>query len=140
MVGDGCTDDTEEIVRGFCDSRIRWLNLPSNSGGQSAPNNAGIDNSTAPYIAYLGHDDIWFPTHLESLLAKLDQTGADLAGAIMILYGPPGSGVRGLTGVFARDRHSPCDFMPPSSILHKRDLVAKIGRGKNRNRSLCPPT
>ena len=127
VVGDGCTDDSEQVVMSFGDARIRWMNLPSNSGGQAVPNNWGIANSTGEYIAYLGHDDIWFPTHLESLVATIRRTDADIAGAVAILYGPPGSGVLGMTGVFASGEYSKRDMLVPSSVLHKRSVLSKIG-------------
>jgi hypothetical protein len=127
VVGDGCTDDSEQVVMSFGDARIRWVNLPSNSGGQAVPNNWGIANSTGDYIAYLGHDDIWFPTHLESLVATIQRTDADIAGAVAILYGPPGSDVLGMTGVFASGEYSKRDMLVPSSVLHKRSVLSKIG-------------
>lgn len=39
VIGDGCTDDTEHVVTGIKDPRVRWINLPSNTGHQSGPNN-----------------------------------------------------------------------------------------------------
>ena len=127
VVGDGCTDDSEKVALSFGDARIRWFNLQVNSGGQAIPNNHGILHSAGDYIAYLGHDDIWFPAHLESLLKTIEHVDADLAGSVAILYGPPESGVAGVSGIFASGAYSWNDFLPPSSILHTRALVEKIG-------------
>jgi hypothetical protein len=130
VVGDGCSDDSESVALSFRDNRIRWMNLPRNSGGQAIPNNHGILNSKSEYIAYLGHDDVWYPTHLETLLDTIQTTGADLAGAVMILYGPPESGVRSVSGLFPSGRFTSRDFMPPSSILHRKTLIDRIGLWK----------
>ncbi|PJF27365.1 MAG: hypothetical protein CUN53_04330 [Phototrophicales bacterium] len=32
VTGDGCTDDSAEVVASFNDPRIHWHNLPENSG------------------------------------------------------------------------------------------------------------
>ena len=42
VIGDGCTDETEEIVRGFKDDRIIWDNLPENLGNQSDVNRIAL--------------------------------------------------------------------------------------------------
>ena len=68
VVGDGCTDDSAEVVQSFGDARIRWHNLASNSGSQSGPDNAGLAMARGRYVAYLGHDDVWYPTHLATLV------------------------------------------------------------------------
>src|SRR3954447_7291706 len=34
VVGDACTDDSEQVVESFGDPRIRWENLPVNHGDQ----------------------------------------------------------------------------------------------------------
>jgi len=41
VIGDCCTDDSESVVTRLAqtDSRIRWINLPQNSGQQAGPNN-----------------------------------------------------------------------------------------------------
>ena len=127
VIGDACTDDSEEVVASFRDPRLRWVNLPENSGGQAIPNNHGIALARGTFIAYLSHDDIWYPTHLETLLATLQRTGADMAGAVMIMYGPPGTGVRAVSGVFNSGEFSVLDFMPPSSILHTKAMIEKSG-------------
>jgi glycosyltransferase involved in cell wall biosynthesis len=127
VIGDGCTDDSADVVASFGDPCLRWINLPANSGGQAVPNNHGIALARGTYIAYLGHDDVWHPTHLETLLAAVQSKRADMAGAVMILYGPPGTRVRAVSGVFSGGDFSMRDFMPPSSMLHTRALAEKIG-------------
>jgi glycosyltransferase involved in cell wall biosynthesis len=130
VVGDACTDDSREVALSFGDPRVRWMNLPTNSGGQAVPNNHGISNSRGQYIAYLGHDDIWFPTHLKTLLETVESKQADLVGAVTVLFGPPGSEVLGLSGVLATGEWCASDFFPPSSILHKKSLTDRIGPWK----------
>src|SRR5690606_24951720 len=61
VVGDCCTDDTETVVSAFGDQRIRFINLPENCGEQSGPNNFGVGLARGKYLAFLNHDDMWFP-------------------------------------------------------------------------------
>ncbi len=75
VMGDACTDDSEEVVRSFGDSRVHWHNLPRNFGSQSGPNNAGLELARGRFVAYLGHDDIWRPDHLATLLAATEASG-----------------------------------------------------------------
>ena len=42
VIGDGCTDDSETVVGSIRDPRLRWINLPSNTGHQAGPNNRGL--------------------------------------------------------------------------------------------------
>lgn len=127
VVGDACTDDSEAVVAAFDDPRIRWHNLDRNYGSQWAPNNEGLRHARGEWIAYLGHDDIWHPAHLESALRTAHETGADFVASVAVCYGPSGSGIHALTGVFAGGRPSASDFIPPSSIMHRRTLADTIG-------------
>ena len=127
VVGDACTDDSESVIRAFRDKRIRWFNLPSNNGSQWAPNNFGIERAAGRYIAYLGHDDLWWPTHLETLVATAQRCEADVVAALTIMYGPPGSGIRATTGLFPAGQFAPRYFFPPSSLLHSRALIDRAG-------------
>src|SRR5918911_4537877 len=81
VVGDGCTDDSESVVKAVNDKRVRWINLPVNTGHQSGPNNEGLRQARGEIIAYLGHDDLWLPHHLSCLVAAI-AAGADLAFGI----------------------------------------------------------
>ncbi len=128
VVGDGCDDCTEEVVTSFDPERVSWRNLARNSGSQSSPNNEGIRCARGAWICYIGHDDVWAPNHLAQLrgLIEHDRT-ADFAVSGCIFYGPHGSEVYYVTGLFT-DSDAPFKhFFPPSSIAHRRDVVARIG-------------
>jgi len=137
VVGDGCTDDSEEVVRSFGDPRIRWTNLPANSGSQSAPNNAGLELARGEYVAYHGHDDLWLPGHLASLVDGLQRTGAGIASTAFQTLGPPGSNVREIayllrTTEFARRS-------TPSSVMHRRECAAAVGGWRDYRELVEPP-
>jgi glycosyltransferase involved in cell wall biosynthesis len=128
VAGDACTDETEAVVAGIDDPRVRWINLTERCGSQAAPNNAGIAAARGQIIAYLGHDDIWEPAHL-ALVAKgfagPDAPDFVVSGAISYMpEGVPGSIVRGL---FAEDAAKHRHFFPPSSFAHRRDVSGRIG-------------
>lgn len=128
VVGDACTDETEAIVAGLADTRLRWINLATRCGSQSAPNNAGIVAARGEVIAYLGHDDIWEPTHLQEL-ARLfrsdDPPDFGVSGTINHLpNGIPGSRVQGL---FTDDAAKHKYFFPPSCLAHRKDVTDRIG-------------
>jgi glycosyltransferase involved in cell wall biosynthesis len=139
IVGDGCTDDTEEVIAPFLNDRVRWINLPHNCGVQSFPNNVGIAKARGCYIAYLGHDDIWDKHHLQSLtdLLQTDHT-IDFAVAGMIFHGPPDSDFEMITGLFESDDAKFKHVFPPGSVMHKRACVKKIGLWRGTNSCRAP--
>ena len=120
VVGDGCTDDSEQVVTAIADPRVRWINLPVNSGHQSAPNNEGLLQARGSIIAYLGHDDLWLPHHLEVMVAAID-AGADVAHSIVHMIDAEGNILPPARGLLR--------FEPGRSIAaHRRG--ASAGRGR----------
>jgi glycosyltransferase involved in cell wall biosynthesis len=123
VVGDGCTDDSEQIVTAIADRRLRWIHLPVNTGHQSTPNNEGLRRALGSIIAYLGHDDLWLPHHLEVMISAID-AGADVAHSIVHMIGaegditPPAGGMLG---------YQPGQWMPPTGVVHRRIAAEKIG-------------
>jgi glycosyltransferase involved in cell wall biosynthesis len=125
VIGDGCTDGSEAVVAGLNDPRLHWTNLPRNTGSQTEPNNEGLRQARGRYVAFIGHDDLWFPWHLSRLVAHLEQTGADLVHDLVAFVGP--TGIDSIIG----PPHGRTDyervFVPPSTWLHRRELAAAVG-------------
>jgi Glycosyl transferase family 2 len=128
IVGDACTDETEAVVRDLQDLRIRWLNLGERCGSQSGPNNAGVEAARGSIIAYLGHDDIWEPDHLERL-AEIHRVGdrPDFAVSGSIFHLPHGIAGCEVMGIFPDGADVRRYFFPPSSFSHRKDVVDRIG-------------
>ena len=128
VVGDECNDETEEVVRAFADARISWCNLPQNTGSQSWPNNEGIRRARGPWVCYIGHDDIWAPDHLQAIKQTSEAEGdADFVVSGCVYYGPRGSEVYSVTGLFDTPDAPFRYFFPPSSLAHRRDITQRIG-------------
>jgi len=123
VVGDGCTDDSEQVVTAIADPRVRWINLPANSGHQSAPNNEGLRQARGSIIAYLGHDDLWLPHHLEVMVAAIDG-GADVAHSIVHMIDAEGNILRPARGLL---RFEPGRSLPPSGVVHRRIASERAG-------------
>jgi len=81
IVGDCCTDDTKAVVKSFNDSRIRFVNLDSNSGQQAKPNNVGVGLAQGTYLSFLNQDDMYLPNHLEHMLELIQRTRTDIVCA-----------------------------------------------------------
>lgn len=77
VVGDGCTDETQQVVESFGDSRIRFFNLEKNSGQQATPNNFGLSQATGQLIAFLNQDDLFFPDHLSKSVREFKSDDVD---------------------------------------------------------------
>jgi glycosyl transferase family 2 len=123
VVGDCCTDDSEQVVAGLADPRLYWTNLPQRGGSQCEPNNEGLRRARGKYIAYLGHDDLWFPWHLASLVQIIEREHADFADAGVILTGPGGP----VRAYGDGRRTAQGNSTPPSGWLHRREVAEKCG-------------
>jgi hypothetical protein len=83
VIDDASPDHTPAVVLPFlADPRIRYVRRPEN-GGVGAALNDGLDQATAPLVAYLPSDDVWYPDHLATAIELLD---ADPA-AVMAVAG-----------------------------------------------------
>ncbi len=134
VVGDHCTDDTAAVVAGFADPRVTFVNLPENVGEQSGPNNEGVRRARGRYLAFLNHDDLYFPDHLATAVAACEDLSADLVWSPLLVPLPvPAQDLeRGrwrvrLSGVPIDDHYDPRLFVFASAWLLTRELAARIG-------------
>lgn len=120
VIGDGCTDDSEKVVSDIPDGRVRWINLAENTGCQSGPNNEGLRQADGDIIAYLSHDDLWIPNHLELMVRAID-AGNDFVNGVALWVHPNGKKALQFYR-FPQD----C-VIPPSSFVHKRVVGEQTG-------------
>lgn len=80
IVDDKSTDNTSLIVKEYTDrlSNVRAFFLQSNSGGPAKPKNVGIQAAVGKYIAFLDHDDLWYPEKLRTCVQVLDTQDVDM--------------------------------------------------------------
>jgi Glycosyl transferase family 2 len=126
VIGDGCTDDSEEVAASFGDPRLTWLNLEQNVGSQAGPNNAGLERAAGRYVAFLGHDDLWHPWHLAAVVGELERAGAPIGHGLAELVGPPGSRRKVLAGLMPGERPLGRWIAPTTLVL--RTEVARTVR------------
>ena len=125
VIGDACTDDTEQVVASFDDRRIQFTNLKENVGEQSGPNNEGFRRARGRYLAYLNHDDLWLPDHLEAALAGIEKTGADLVFTLVDAVSSEGR--NSLACNVPSMRYEPGLMVPASCWLCRRELIEEVG-------------
>jgi glycosyltransferase involved in cell wall biosynthesis len=126
VVGDGCTDDSEQVVKAIADPRVHWTNLPENTRHQSGPNNEGLRRARGEFIAYLGHDDLWLPHHLEVMVAALDRTQGALAYSLKMNVAADGE-----FAWPAIPNPAAGAFGSPLSIVHRKRVTDEIGGWKH---------
>lgn len=153
VVDNGSTDNTQEVIAELAkrDSRVHPVRLEQNrrpAGGR----NAGVENSSGEYIAFLDADDEWLPEKLEPQVWALDtqpQAGVVIANGWMIdaqsgirqLYSDtyqtyfnrlsprelqPGRGLFWLDVQVRETIYEKC-FINTSSILLRKDLFKSTG-------------
>ncbi len=69
IVNDGSPDDTEIVVKQWCDKDSRFSYLYKKNGGLSSARNYGIQNAQGEYILTLDSDDKYELTFIEKALA-----------------------------------------------------------------------
>ncbi len=140
VIGDACTDDTEEVVASFHDPRISFYNMPENCGEQTGPNNEGLRRAQGEYVAYLNQDDMWLPEHLQTLVDTIEQHHADGAfgaGAVFLKENEIQ-----LNGVIRGDVYSPWEgaAVVGSLWLIKRAVLLEIGGWRFSKDIVIPPS
>mgnify|MGYP000375070833 CR=1 FL=1 len=71
IVDDCSSDNTEKIVKGIKDERIKFFRNERNSGAAISRNWA-LQLAKGRWIAFLDSDDIWFPEKLEKQISFME--------------------------------------------------------------------
>jgi glycosyltransferase involved in cell wall biosynthesis len=79
IVDDASQDNTEEVIRGFRDNRIKYFRREM-SGGDAVARNLGIVNSEGEYLAFLDDDDEWFPKKLQRQVTLIESSQPVVGG------------------------------------------------------------
>ncbi|MDP4506467.1 glycosyltransferase family 2 protein [Nonomuraea turcica] len=83
MVDDGSSDGSRRIAEDFVAKDRRFVLIEQRNLGPGPARNAGIERATGAYLAFADADDVVPPHAYERLVAKLAETGSDLAcGAV----------------------------------------------------------
>jgi glycosyltransferase involved in cell wall biosynthesis len=89
IVNDGSTDNTEEIILSFDDSRIKYFKTEHK--GTSAAMNFGIAKAQYKWIARIDSDDLNIPTRLETQINFLNENpGIDILSSRSIYFNEKG--------------------------------------------------
>jgi glycosyltransferase involved in cell wall biosynthesis len=131
VVDDHSTDDTEKVVEGINDSRIRYIRHQRNSGAAVA-RNTGIENSKGAYVAFLDSDDEWLPEKLEMQLNLFQKCGSEVGciytglAAVDKFNQVKSVKIPSYRG-FLRDRllYSNC-IGTPSTVMVKRNYLEQV--------------
>ena len=71
IINDGSIDDSDKIIRGFRDPRIRYFSKNKNTG-VSAARNVGLRNMLGDFFCFLDADDFLPPESLENRIKKVE--------------------------------------------------------------------
>jgi len=129
VVNDGSMDDTVEVVNGIEDSRVRLIS--QDQAGVAAARNRGIKEASGSFVAFLDHDDVWFPDKLARQLELFENSATGIVGSFMTYLtdkGPAnaasGELVDGQQARIVAGRLMP---FPLSSIVVRTDLLRSLG-------------
>jgi glycosyltransferase involved in cell wall biosynthesis len=133
IINDGSTDNTEKIISGFCDKRIKYLSQKNH--GLAATCNVGIKNSVGRYIVKLDSDDMITPDFITKHLREFEkEPQADLVYCDDCLIDPAGKTIRVIDRPEYSDRkllirdlfHNGFPVVPFRTCIRK-EVFEKIG-------------
>jgi hypothetical protein len=131
VVGDGCTDLTADVVRSYADPRVRWFDLPKAPYFGYANRNVALREARGELMAFMAHDDLMLPDHLERLGAAFEIHGVEWAYSRPLWVSDDGYVVP-----FAVDLRRPDHFrefmntrntIPASAVVYRRSCHERYG-------------
>jgi glycosyltransferase involved in cell wall biosynthesis len=133
IVDDGSTDDTENVVRNFTDSRVKYFKKTNKERG--AARNFGVKNSIAKYVTFCDSDDLLYPDYLQNAFETISKSKVDVAW-LHLAYEIKRSGAKSLKMSIKPDdiiltlaKGNPLSCM---GIFVKRDVIAENNFNEDR--------
>lgn len=78
VVNDGSTDNTEEIIKQYCQKHGNVVLVNQPNGGVSSARNHGLEVATGEYVCFLDADDIYSKNSLEAFYNRAKEKNADV--------------------------------------------------------------
>lgn len=131
IVGDGCTDETADVIQSFKDNRLIWFDLPKAPNFGYANRNLALRKAKGELVAFMAHDDLWMNDHLENLIPVFADEKIEIAYSRPLWVNPDGFIVPGLF-----DLEDPSTFaffmekgnkIPAGCFVHRRECLDKYG-------------
>src|SRR2546423_15064518 len=72
-VDDGSIDQSEKIIKTFCNNDGRVKYIRQENKGRCIARNNGIKNANADWICFLDSDDIYYPEHLKTFCGLINK-------------------------------------------------------------------
>jgi glycosyltransferase involved in cell wall biosynthesis len=129
VVDDGSPDPDALSARVRVDPRVGLVR--SLRGGVARARNLGVAHARGSLVAFLDHDDVWYPEHLSKAVDTLaDNPAAVAAFSSMEVVRGAGPGSDGFDGTGPVDRHSVLTGRRPSlntMVIRREPLTAVRG-------------
>lgn len=128
---DASTDTTSNLVATYPDPRVKWLPACDRAGSAGPSRNRGIRAARGSWLAFLDHDDVWYPEKLRLQLAQLAIDGCKASSTEAWRFFPGCEGIERLTHKSACrldfEELLNCNYVVCSSVLLSRSLIEHIG-------------
>lgn len=128
VVDDGSPHPDALSARVSVDPRVHLVRLTR--GGVARARNLGVTHARGSFVAFLDHDDVWYPEHLSKAVDSLaDNPAAVAAFSSMEVVRGGGPGSDGFTGTGRVDRHSVLTGRRPSlnTMVIRRQPLTAVG-------------
>jgi len=133
VVNDGGSEEWLDLLDSFGDSRIRYQRIQHS--GLSGALNAGLALACGRYVAYLDDDDVFYPQHLATLLARAEAGARFVYAKSRVVHGfrdqddsfRYSADAGTLTQPYSKRNLATRIGISTLNVLHERALIGEVG-------------
>ncbi len=129
VVDDGSSDGSADIVRALADERVRLVQ--QEQAGVARARNRGLEEADHELVAFIDHDDVWFPDKLATQIPQFNADDVGVVGSYMTYLSDrgPTRATSGQRSESQLDKIAEARLMPfpLSSMVARRQLVSELG-------------